>query len=342
MPRNTQSTILVTGGAGFLGFHLCRRLLADGHRVICLDDLSSGPREHVQHFLDHPAYSFIEHDVREPIALQVDQIYNLACPASPTAYQADPIKTNLTSVLGARNMLDLACSTGARMVHSSTSEVYGDPLVHPQPESYWGNVDIVGPRACYDEGKRCAEALIADYRRMRGVDCRVARIFNTYGPGMREDDGRVVSTFVVEALQNRDVTVQGDGSHTRSMCYVDDLVEGLIRMMAVEPAPSGPLNLGNPDEISVLDFARRVLEATGSRSRLVFLAEAVDDPHVRRPDISRATFELGWVPRVALDAGLARTIDYFRGRSATASLSQRLDGDRAAPATGEVTPEPAE
>ena len=280
----------------------------------------------------NPRYRFIQHDVREPIELRVEQIYNLACPASPKAYQADPIKTNLTSVLGARNLLELARSTGARMVHASTSEVYGDPLVHPQSETYWGNVDFTGPRACYDEGKRCAEALISDYRRVHGVDCRVARIFNTYGPGMREDDGRVASTFIIEALQHLDITVQGDGSHTRSMCYVDDLVDGLVRMMAAEPAPSGPVNLGNPDEIEVVAFARRVIEGTGSNSKIVFGPEAIDDPHMRRPDISRAQAELGWAPRVTLADGLALTIDYFRWRLATKSAAVGQAGCSSGPA----------
>lgn len=309
-----RSTILVTGAAGFLGFHLCRRLLGDGHAVIGLDDLSTGLQEHVDLLAAEPGFRFVLHDVREPIDLEVDRIFNLACPASPPAYQATPIKTTLTSVLGARNMLELALARGARMLHASTSEVYGDPLVHPQTETYWGNVDILGPRACYDEGKRCAETLVADYQRVHGVDCRVVRIFNTYGPGMRVDDGRVVSTFVTQALQGVDITIQGDGSHTRSMCYVDDLVEGLVRMMAAAPAPDGPVNLGNPREISVRDFAQMVLAATGSASRLVFQAEAIDDPKVRRPDISRARRLLGWSPQVPLEEGLARTIDYFRGR----------------------------
>jgi UDP-glucuronate decarboxylase len=313
-----DSVVLVAGGAGFLGVHLCERLLAEGRKVICLDDLSSGAREHVEQLRGRPGYRFIEHDVREPISLSVGQIFNLACPASPRAYQADPIKTTLTSVLGVRNLLELARATGARMVHTSTSEVYGDPLVHPQPESYWGNVDFTGPRACSDEGKRCAETLIYDYRRVHGVDCRVARIFNTYGPRMREDDGRVVSSFVVEALQDLDVTVEGDGSHTRSMCYVDDLIEGLTQLMAAQSAPDGPVNLGHPREISVLEFARRVIEATGSSSKIVFGPEAIDDPHVRRPDISRAQRLLGWSPQIPLEDGLARTIAYFRGR-----LSQR-------------------
>ncbi|MFC3071459.1 UDP-glucuronic acid decarboxylase family protein [Phenylobacterium soli] len=318
--RTKRSTILVTGAAGFLGFHLCRRLLDDGHPVIGLDDMSTGVQAHVDELESHPDFRFVRHDVREPahmLALEnIGQIFNLACPASPVAYQAQPIKTLETSVLGVRNMLQLAMARGARMVHTSTSEVYGDPQVHPQPETYWGNVDMNGPRACYDEGKRCAETMIYDYRRVHRVDCRVVRIFNTYGPGMREDDGRVVSTFVVEALKGSDITIQGDGSHTRSMCYVDDMVDGLVRMMAVTPPPDGPVNLGNPREISVREFAMMVLAATGSDSRVVFTPEAIDDPRQRRPDISRAGRVLGWTPKTPLEDGLARTIDYFRGRMA--------------------------
>ena len=305
-------TTLVTGGAGFLGAHLCRKLLQQGDRVICLDDLSTGRRENIEEHSDHPNFKFLHHDVREPIQVRVDRIFNLACPASPPAYQADPIKTTLTSVLGARNMLELARTTGARLLHASTSEVYGDPLIDPQPESYRGNVNPVGPRACYDEGKRCAESLIYDYRRRFGVDCRVARIFNTYGPGMRPDDGRLVSNFVVEALRQQDLTIYGEGSHTRSMCYVDDLIEGLLRLMSSEATPDGPINLGNPREISVLDFARLVIRATGSRSKVVHLPEPIDDPCVRCPDISRARAELHWAPRVTLERGLEETIAYFR------------------------------
>jgi UDP-glucuronate decarboxylase len=336
-----QTVILVTGGAGFLGFHLCKRLLLEGYHVICLDDLSSGQQEHVDRLLQHEKFEFIRHDVTQPIDLRVNRIFNLACPASPVAYQADPIKTTLTNVIGTRNMLELTCSNEARIVQASTSEIYGDPLVHPQPESYRGNVSITGPRACYDEGKRCAETLVYDYHRVHGIDCRIARIFNTYGPGMRQDDGRVVSNFIVQALQNRNITVYGDGSQTRSMCYVDDLIEGLLRLMALDVAPDGPVNLGNPREISILDFAHRVIEATGSRSDIVHLPEAVDDPRVRCPDISRARTELDWKPLVALEDGLKATIEYFE-RSLTelwvhsvragnyAPASSRMDSSRGA------------
>ena len=312
MMSTKARTVLITGGAGFLGAHLCEQILDQGDRVICLDDLSTGRKENIERPHGNSNFRFLHHDVREPIRLQVDRIFNLACPASPPAYQADPIKTTLTSVLGARNMPELARATGARMLHASTSKVYGDPVVNPQSESYRGNVNMVGPRACYDESKRCAETLVYDYRRRLGVDCRVARIFNTYGPGMRPDDGRVVSNFVLQALREEDITIYGDGSHTRSMCYVDDLIEGLLRLMALDVAPSGPINLGNPREISILDFARWVIHATGSRSKIAYLPEPVDDPCVRCPDISRAKVELNWEPRIALEDGLKLTIDHFR------------------------------
>jgi UDP-glucuronate decarboxylase len=302
---------LVTGGAGFLGFNLCKRLLARGDRVICLDDLSSGSREHVDQLSEDGRFRFIHHDVVVPIDVRADYIFNLACPASPAFYQANPIKTTLTSVLGVQNMLELARASGARMLQASTSEVYGDPSVHPQIETYRGNVASLGPRACYNEGKRCAEALIYDHHRTHGVDCRIARIFNTYGPAMREDDGRVVSNFIVAALQGRDLTVYGDGSQTRSMCYVDDLVEGLLRLMDAEVPAARPFNLGNPSEISVVEIARRVIDATGSRSRIVHLAAPEDDPRVRCPDITRARTELGWAPRIALEDGLRLTIDHY-------------------------------
>ena len=314
MSRDAPHVNLVTGGAGFLGFHLCKRLLSEGQRVICLDDLSSGQQEHVDALRSESGYEFIQRDVIEKIDVDIDRIFNLASPASPPVFEAMPIQTLLTNVLGTRNMLELAIGKNARMVQASTSEVYGDPLVNPQPEEYRGNVHFTGPRACYDEGKRCAETLISDYRRIFGADCRVARIFNTYGPGMRVDDGRVTSTFITEALAGRDITVFGDGSHTRSMCYVDDLVDGLIRLMDDEGVLSDAINLGNPSEMSVLDFARLVLEETGSRSKIVHLRDAVDDPHVRRPDISRARAELRWEPRVPLKTGLRSTIEYFRKR----------------------------
>lgn len=305
-------TTLVTGGAGFLGSHLCRRLLESGDRVICLDDLSTGLLSHVDALRANPRFEFIRHDVTDPVDLRVDRIFNLACPASPPAYQANPIHTTLTSVLGTRNLLDLARRNGARLLHASTSEVYGDPAVHPQTEDYRGNVATMGQRACYDEGKRCAETLLYDYHRIHGIDVRVARIFNTYGPGMRQDDGRAVSNFVVQALTGRPVTVYGDGSFTRSLCYVDDLIDGLLRLMAHDTPDPRPFNLGNPAEITVLQLARCVLDATGSRSPVVHLPEAADDPKIRCPDISRAVRELGWKPVVPLSEGLRRTIAQFR------------------------------
>lgn len=314
MTKDKTIVSLVTGGAGFLGFNLCKRLLAEGQRVICLDDLSSGSKEHVEYFHANGNFEFICHDVREPIQIDADWIFNLACPASPPAYQADPIKTTLTNVLGMKSMLDLARSTGARLLQASTSEIYGDPLVNPQTEHYRGNVNITGPRACYDESKRCAETLAYDYQRLFGVDCRVARIFNTYGPGMREDDGRIVSNLIVEALRYKKLTIYGDGSHTRSMCYVDDLIDGLIRLMEFEGEAIGPVNLGNPREISILDFAQLVLDATGSRSTLLHLPDAVDDPRVRCPDISRARTILKWEPHIPLEEGLTKTVEFFRGR----------------------------
>ncbi len=314
MQQCSQRTTLIAGGAGFLGFNLAKRLLAEGERVLCLDDMSTGLQEHVDELSRDSRFDFIRHDVTEPIELRVERIFNLASPASPPDYQADPIKTTLTNVVGMANMLELARSNGARLVQASTSEVYGDPLEHPQTENYRGNVSITGPRACYDEGKRCAETLVYSYRHMHRTDARVARIFNTYGPGMRSDDGRVVSNFILEALQGHDVTIYGDGSNTRSMCYVDDMVEGLLRLMAVEHEHSGPMNLGNPREISVLGLARLVIEMTGSSSRITFLPEAADDPHVRRPDISRAQAALCWSPKVSLEQGLQPTIAYFRKR----------------------------
>lgn len=281
--------------------------------------MSTGVQEHVDQLAHYERFHFIRHDVTKPINLRVDRIFNLACPASPPDYQADPIKTTLTNVLGTRNLLELAHSNSARFVQASTSEVYGDALVHPQPEGYRGNVSSTGPRSCYDEGKRCAESLVFDYERVYGLDVRVARIFNTYGPGMREDDGRVVSNFVVQALQNSDLTVYGDGTNTRSMCYVDDMIEGLIRLMAANAALAGPVNLGNPREISILDFARLVIEKTGSASNIVHLPAAVDDPRLRCPDIARAKADLNWEPRTALEDGLRATISYFAGKLAEQS-----------------------
>lgn len=303
---------LVTGGAGFLGYNLCKKLLSQGDDVVCLDDMTSGMPQHVDQLRYHPRFRFLHHDVCDPLTLKVDRIFNLACPASPPAYQADPIKTALTSVLGVRNMLELALENDARLLHTSTSEVYGDPLEHPQRESYNGNVKTMGPRACYDEGKRCAETLLHDYHRVRSADVRVVRIFNTYGPGMRADDGRAVSNFVVQALSGEDLTVYGDGSYTRSFCYVDDLIEGILRLMELDGDHAQPVNLGNPKEIAIKELAELVLAATGSQSRIVHLANAVDDPKVRCPDISRATALLGWRPEVDIVDGLRPTVEYFR------------------------------
>ena len=303
--------ILVTGGAGFLGSHLCDRLLADGNEVICLDNLFTGSKDNIRHLLANPYFEFIRHDVTEPIRLEVDQIYNLACPASPVHYQYNPIKTAKTSVLGAMNMLGLAKRTKARLLQASTSEVYGDPKVHPQPESYWGSVNPIGIRSCYDEGKRLAETLFFDYHRQNGVDIRVIRIFNTYGPRMNPSDGRVVSNFIVQALRGEDITVYGDGTQTRSFCYVDDLVEGMVRMMESEDF-TGPVNLGNPGEFTMLELAEKVIRLTGSESRIVHEPLPSDDPAQRRPVIDLAKEKLGWQPTIDLEEGLERTIAYFR------------------------------
>ena len=303
--------ILVTGGAGFLGSHLCDRLLADGNDVICLDNLFTGRKDNIRHLLANPYFEFIRHDVTEPIRLEVDQIYNLACPASPVHYQYNPIKTAKTSVLGAMNMLGLAKRTRARILQASTSEVYGNPQVHPQPESYWGSVNPIGLRSCYDEGKRLAETLFFDYHRQNGVDIRVIRIFNTYGPRMNPSDGRVVSNFIVQALRGEDITVYGDGTQTRSFCYVDDLIEGMVRMMEAEDF-TGPVNLGNPGEFTMLELAEKVIRLTGSRSRMVHEPLPGDDPAQRRPVINLAKEKLGWQPTVELEEGLRRTIAYFR------------------------------
>lgn len=306
---------VVTGGAGFLGSHLCDRLLAEGETVIAVDDLSTGSLANIQHLRAHPRFVLVRRDLSLNVVggfgSGADYIYNLACPASPVDYQADPIKTTRTCFFGALHVLDLAQASGARVLQASTSEVYGDPLVHPQAERYWGNTNPVGIRSCYDEGKRIAETLFADYRRHRGVDARIVRIFNTYGDRMRADDGRVVSNFVVQALRGHDLTIYGDGSQTRSFCFVDDLVDGLVRMMRA-PEASGPTNLGNPTEFTIGELAERVIALTGTRSRIVFRPLPGDDPRQRRPDITIATTELGWVPRVALDDGLARTVAYFR------------------------------
>jgi UDP-glucuronate decarboxylase len=306
-----KKVILVTGGAGFLGSHLCEKLLSLGHQVLCLDNYFTGRRENVSHLIQHPDFELVRHDVTEPIRLEVDQIYNLACPASPRYYQQNPIKTIKTSVMGAINVLGLAKRIGARVFQASTSEVYGDPMIHPQPETYWGNVNPVGQRSCYDEGKRVAETLFFDYHRQNGVDVRVARIFNTYGPRMQAGDGRVVSNFIVQALRGEDLTIYGDGTQTRSFCYVDDLVEGFVRLMNSEGL-TGPVNLGNPQEFTMLELAEQVLAEVGGRSRLVHLPLPADDPRQRRPDITLAKEKLAWQPQVPLQEGLVRTVRHFK------------------------------
>jgi len=305
--------ILVTGGAGFIGSHLCERLLDEGHDVLCLDNFFTGSKSNVAALYGNPRFELIRHDVTEPILLEVDRIYNLACPASPVHYQYNPVKTIKTSVMGTIHMLGLAKRVRARILQASTSEVYGDPAIHPQPESYWGNVNPVGLRSCYDEGKRVAETLMMDYHRQNKVDIRIVRIFNTYGPRMALEDGRVVSNFIVQALRGEDITVFGDGSQTRSFCYVDDLVEGITRLMSCE-GMTGPVNIGNPAETTILEFARRIIELTGSSSKIVSRPLPSDDPRQRQPDIALAREKLGWEPRVDLEAGLRRTIEYFTTR----------------------------
>ncbi len=307
-----MARMLVTGGAGFLGSHLCDRLLDDGHDVICADNFFTGNKRNIAHRINHPYFELMRHDVTFPLYVEVDRIYNLACPASPVHYQHDPVQTTKTSVHGAINMLGLAKRVGARILQASTSEVYGDPSVHPQPESYWGNVNPIGTRACYDEGKRCAETLFFDYQRQHGLDIKVVRIFNTYGPRMHPNDGRVVSNFIVQALRGDDITIFGDGQQTRSFCYVDDLIEAFVRMMATPAGFSGPVNIGNPGEYTMLQLAETVLRMVGSRSRLVFQPLPSDDPKQRQPDITLARDKLGWEPLVTLEDGLAPTIDYFR------------------------------
>ena len=307
-----HARVMVTGGAGFLGSHLCERLLSAGHDVLCVDNFYTSTRRNILHLLDHPNFELMRHDVTFPLYVEVDRIYNMACPASPIHYQRDPVQTTKTSVHGAINMLGLAKRTGARILQASTSEVYGDPSVHPQEESYWGNVNPIGPRSCYDEGKRCAETLFFDYFRQHQLPIKVARIFNTYGPRMLPDDGRVVSNFIVQALKGQDITIYGDGSQTRSFCYVDDLVDGLIRLMESDESVTGPVNLGNPGEFSILELAEKAVEHTGSSSSIVYEQLPTDDPMQRRPDISKARETLDWEPVVTLDQGLARTVDYFR------------------------------
>ena len=315
--------IIVTGGAGFLGSHLCERLLGHGHEVLCVDNYFTGSRRNVQHLMDNPLFELMRHDVTFPLYLEGDQIYNLACPASPIHYQFDPVQTTKTSVHGAINILGLAKRIKARVLQASTSEVYGDPEIHPQTEAYWGRVNPIGPRSCYDEGKRCAETLFFDYQRQHNVDIKVVRIFNTYGPRMHPEDGRVVSNFIVQALQGHEITVYGDGSQTRSFCYVKDLIEGMVRMMNSRPGFFGPVNLGTPREFTMLQLAELVIKLTDSKSRIVFKPLPTDDPKQRQPDISLARTELDWTPHVALEEGLAQTIAYFQN---TAGLLPRDAG----------------
>lgn len=307
--------ILVTGGAGFIGSHLCERLIAEGHEVVCLDNFFTGTRENVGNLLSHPHFELHRHDVQHPLTMEVDQIYHLACPASPVHYQRNPVRTIRTSVEGTLNLLDVARESGARMMISSTSEVYGDPAVHPQREDYWGNVNPIGPRSCYDEGKRCAEALAVAYASQYGTQVRIARIFNTYGPRLHQADGRVVSNFIVQALRNEPITVYGEGQQTRSFCFVSDLVEGFLRLMASEHG-SDPVNLGNPHECTMIELAEAVISLTGSRSKIEHRPLPKDDPTRRRPDITRAKDLLGWEPTVGLEQGLEKTIAYFRERVA--------------------------
>lgn len=303
--------ILVTGGAGFLGSHLCERLLNDGHEVLCLDNFFTGRKKNVTGMLKNPVFELVRHDIVHPILLEVDRIYHLACPASPIHYQYNPVKTIKTNILGTLNMLGNAKRVKARMLLASTSEVYGDPAVHPQKEDYWGNVNPIGIRSCYDEGKRAAETLMMDYYRQNMVDIRIVRIFNTYGPRMLANDGRVVSNFIVQALKGEDISVYGEGSQTRSFCYVDDLVDGMVRMMNCENF-IGPVNIGNPEEYTILDFAKKIIAMTGSKSKIVYQPLPSDDPTQRQPDITLANEKLGWKPQVSVDEGLTRTIDYFK------------------------------
>ena len=308
----TRKRVLVTGGAGFLGSHLCERLVRDGADVLCLDNYFTGRKDNIAHLLGKPNFEAMRHDVTFPLYVEVDEIYNLACPASPVHYQFDPVQTTKTSVIGAINMLDLAKRVGAKILQASTSEVYGDPTVHPQTEDYRGNVNTLGPRACYDEGKRCAETLFFDYWRQHKVQIKVIRIFNTYGPRMHPNDGRVVSNFIVQALRGEDITLYGDGMQTRAFCYVDDLIDGMMRLMATGPEVTGPVNVGNPHEIPVRELAERVIRLTGAPSKIVFRPLPQDDPMQRCPDITMARSVLGWEPKVGLDDGLRKAVAYFR------------------------------
>ncbi len=312
MKRNfNHSRVLITGGAGFLGSHLSERLVLEGSEVICVDNFFTGCKSNIAHLLKKPNFELLRHDVTFPLYVEVDQIYNLACPASPVHYQQDPVQTTKTSVHGAINMLGLAKRTKARIFQASTSEIYGDPELHPQPESYWGKVNPIGIRSCYDEGKRCAETLFFDYYRQHDLDIKVARIFNTYGPRMHPNDGRVVSNFIVQAIKGEDITIYGNGQQTRSFCYVDDLIEGFVRLMKTEHGFTGPINLGNPSEFTMLELAEHVLKIVGGKSKLTFMPLPADDPRQRQPNITLAKSELGWEPRVSLDEGLKKTVDYF-------------------------------
>ena len=309
---NLRKRVMVTGGAGFLGSHLCDRLLGEGNEILCVDNLFTGTKQNIAHLRDHPHFEFLRHDVTFPLYIEVDEIYNLACPASPIHYQHDPVQTTKTSVHGAINMLGLAKRLGCKILQASTSEVYGDPSVHPQTEEYWGNVNPIGPRSCYDEGKRCAETLFFDYFRQHRLPIKVARIFNTYGPRMHPADGRVVSNFIMQALRGEPITIYGDGSQTRSFCYVDDLIEGLILLMRSPDDFTGPVNLGNPVEFTMVELAEQVVAITGSESALVNAELPADDPRQRKPDISKAGTSLGWAPRTSLEEGLRRTVAYFQ------------------------------
>jgi UDP-glucuronate decarboxylase len=311
-PGMMRKRVMVTGGAGFLGSHLCERLLKDGHEVLCVDNFYTGQKSNVLHLMDNPFFEILRHDVTEPLQVEVDEIYNLACPASPIHYQLFPVQTAKTSVIGAINMLNLARRLKIKVLQASTSEVYGDPTVHPQKEDYWGNVNPIGIRSCYDEGKRCAETLFFDFRRQHGLETKVARIFNTYGPRMLANDGRVVSNFIVQALKGEEITIYGDGQQTRSFCFVSDLVDGLIRLMNTSPDISGPINLGNPHEITILELAERIIALTGAHSKLVRMPLPFDDPTRRQPDISLARDTLLWNPLVKLESGLEATIEYFK------------------------------
>lgn len=309
---DSRKRVLVTGGAGFLGSHLIDKLLEQGHEVLCVDNLFTGMKRNIEHLHNHPRLEFMRHDITFPLYVEVDEIYNLACPASPIHYQYDPVQTTKTSVIGAINMLGLAKRLKCRIFQASTSEVYGDPAVHPQTEEYWGNVNPIGSRSCYDEGKRCAETLFFDYHRQHGLDIKVARIFNTYGPRMHPADGRVVSNFIVQALRHEDITIYGDGSQTRSFCYFEDLIDGFIKMMESDDAITGPVNIGNPGEFTIRQLAEMAIEMTTSRSRIVYLPLPEDDPTQRQPNIDKARALLGWEPRVSLSEGLTHTIEYFR------------------------------